>query len=113
MIYDQNTSPQQPVVMVNCPSQLIRGKEHTILNVTLPIVENGQSLRLDMSHVKAIDAAGIGALMMMRHYAEHSGGTFEIVAPSPRVLEVLRLTQLDSVLLASHVLHDSNQLAAA
>lgn len=85
---------------VACPAQLIRGREHVLLNVALPAVESAP-LMLDMSAVEAIDAAGLGALMMLRHCAEQSGYSFQIVSPSTRVLEMLRMTQLDSVLLAS------------
>lgn len=112
MTSDQ-TAFQAPVVLVSSPARLVRGKEHTMVNAALGAVESGQTVHLDMSSVEAIDAAGIGALLMLRHCAERAHGTFEIVSPSARVLDLLRLTQLESVLLAPDLRRNSDQLAAA
>ncbi len=55
-------------------------------------------LILDLSGVEFIDSAGLGALMILYGNMKLRGGQLRLVAPGPKVLEVLRLTRTDSIL---------------
>lgn len=49
-------------------------------------------LTIDLSGVSFIDSTGLGALVEIKNAADGRGVAFVLVAPSERVLEVLRLT---------------------
>lgn len=51
----------------------------------------------DLRGVTQIDSAGIRALVRGLTTSQRLGGSFKLVAPSPEVLSVLRVAQLDSV----------------
>jgi len=51
----------------------------------------------DLRGVTRIDSAGVRALVRGLTTAQRLGGSFTLVAPSPRVLAVLQLSRLDSV----------------
>jgi anti-anti-sigma factor len=51
----------------------------------------------DLRGVTRIDSAGVRALVRGLTTAQRLGGSFKLVAPSPRVLAVLQLARLDSV----------------
>lgn len=94
------TEYQRGAALVMCPSDLSRGQENQLLNLVMPIIEEG-SLLLDMSRVDSIDAAGIGTLVYLRQCADNAGATLAIVNPSERVREMLALVHLDGILLAA------------
>lgn len=54
-------------------------------------------LVLDLSAVEFIDSSGIGVLVELRNVAVEKQIRLELHDPSPRVVEVLRLTALDDV----------------
>jgi anti-anti-sigma factor len=79
------------VVTVRCRGRLVRGQETALLCAVFQ--QNGRDILLDLSGVTAIDAAGIGALVSLQ-----AAGTYlKLVDPCLAVLQVLRLTNLDSV----------------
>lgn len=51
----------------------------------------------DLRAVSAIDSTGVRALVRSHTTGQRLGGTFTLVAPSPRVREVLQLSHLESV----------------
>jgi anti-sigma B factor antagonist len=62
-------------------------------------VGNGvQKLVLDLSGIEFLDSAGLGVLMILYGNMKGHGGQLRIVAPGAKVLEVLKLTQTDSIL---------------
>ena len=81
-----------------CPPKLVRGTENALLQNVLSTVESSGVI-LDMSSVKAIDAAGVGMLMTLRQAADRAGTTLFLVNPSRRTREILSLLKLDGVLL--------------
>lgn len=91
---------QRGAALVMCPSDLSRGRENELLNLVMPIIEEG-SLLLDMSRVDSIDAAGIGTLVYLRQCADQAGATLAIVNPSVRVRAMLSLVHLDNIFLAA------------
>jgi anti-anti-sigma factor len=84
--------------MLACPTRLVRGKESELIAMALPFVES-RGVILDMSAVRAMDAAGVGSLMTLRQVAERAGTSMVLVNPSRRTRETLQLLGLDSVLL--------------
>jgi anti-sigma B factor antagonist len=52
---------------------------------------------LDLSNVTFMDSSGLGALLGGHRRARLLGGEVRLAAPSERVLEILRLTNLDRV----------------
>ena len=57
-----------------------------------------ERLILDLSGVEFMDSAGLGALMIFYGNMKVRGGQFRLVAPTARVLDVLKLTHTDSIL---------------
>ena len=80
------------VVILHCIGRIVRGEETAIL--CSAVQHHGQNVILDLSHVDGIDAAGVGALIALRA----AGIYLTLRDPSHPVSEVLRLTQLDTVL---------------
>jgi len=48
--------------------------------------------------VRYIDSSGVGDLMRSVTSLRQQGGDLKLLSPAPMVLEVLRITRLDSVL---------------
>jgi anti-sigma B factor antagonist len=55
-------------------------------------------LILDLSGIEYLDSAGLGALLILYGNMKVRGGQFRLVAPSAKVLEVLKTTHTDSIL---------------
>ena len=79
--------------------ELVRGQEGELLRRLKPLV-CAQSVTLDLSHVERIDAAGIATLISLYGSARAAGNVFAITNPAPRVLEILRLVELDRILIS-------------
>ena len=58
-------------------------------------------LDLDLEGVTFLDSRGLSVLLAARQRALRQGGSLQVVATSPQVLRVLRLTGLHHLLLAS------------
>ena len=80
-------------------TELVRGNELGLLERFTPLVRR-QSLTLDLSCVRRIDAAGVAALISLHAYAYEAGHCFNIVNPTPHVAEILSLVGLDRILLS-------------
>jgi anti-anti-sigma factor len=82
------------VVTVRCQGRLVCGLESDLFGAAVPHHRQDIIVVVDLSGVTAIDAAGIGALISLR-----AAGTYlRVVDPSETVRQVLRLTNLHSVL---------------
>lgn len=79
-------------VILVCQGRIVRGEETAVLCAA--VTQKQQHVTLDLTRVDAIDAAGIGVLVAL----QASGIYLTLLNPSAQVLEVLRVTQLDSVL---------------
>ena len=79
--------------------ELVRGNEDRVDAELLPHVRQS-SVALDLSQVERIDAAGIASLITLYCSAIEAGNEFYVVAPSDRVLELLRLVGLESILVS-------------
>jgi anti-anti-sigma regulatory factor len=88
-------------------TELVRGNELELLERFTPLVRR-QSLTLDLSCVRRIDAAGIAALISLHASAYEAGHCFNIVNPTPHVAEILSLVGLDRILLSHNAVERSH-----
>jgi len=65
--------------------------------VTDSISRQPKKIILDMSQVPFIDTSGLGVLVGLRATLKSQKIAFEVANPSDRVINVFRLTRLDSV----------------
>jgi anti-anti-sigma factor len=79
-------------VVLQCRGRIVRGHENAILCAA--VGQQARNLTLDLSGVDAIDAAGIGCLVSL----QASGIYLRLLNPTAQVREVLRVTQVDSIL---------------
>ena len=78
-------------------TELVRGQDQKFLETMKPLVRC-QSVRLDLSAVQRIDAAGLAALITLFCAARDAGHDFKISNPSPHVAEILSLVGLNRIL---------------
>lgn len=78
----------------------VRGQEQELIEELRPLVQS-QSVRLDVSGMKRIDAAGIAALVLLHCEALKAGHEFTIGHPSCQVARILTLVGLDHMLLSN------------
>lgn len=86
-----------PVIPVGIRS-IVWGAETEMLEEILPMVRH-QSLRLDLSRVERIDAAGLAALIALYRAACEAGHYFGVTNPTPHVREILSLVGLEKFLM--------------
>jgi anti-anti-sigma factor len=60
------------------------------------IGERGSAMVVDLSGVSTIDSAGLGQLISLATHARLSQSRLAVVSPTPFVVEVLKMTQLDN-----------------
>jgi len=63
------------------------------------IDRHGTPVVLDLASLSFCDARGLGALVRMNSYAGQAGCALRLMSPPPRLLEIMRLTNLDSELI--------------
>jgi anti-anti-sigma factor len=79
------------VVVLRCAGKIVHGDETSIL--CSAVHQESRNIVLDLTEVKAIDAAGIGALASL----QAAGFYLKLVNPTRRVREILKVTKLDSI----------------
>jgi anti-anti-sigma factor len=77
--------------------ELVRGREQEILEALEPLVHT-RSVRLDLSSIERIDAAGMAALVSLYCAACQAGHEFAVVNPPRRVAGILAMVGLDRIL---------------
>lgn len=75
----------------------VRGREQELIEELKPLVHS-QPVRLDLSLIERIDAAGLAALVSLYLAAREAGHTFAVVNPSRRAARIIALAGLDRVL---------------
>ena len=74
-------------------------EDRRLLPAIAAILERGQrAFLLNLRHLSYIDSPGIGEIVGAYTRVTRAGGLLKLCNPSPRVVEVLRSTNLDSVL---------------
>lgn len=77
--------------------ELVRGREQEILDRLQPLVHS-RSVRLDLSSVGRIDAAGLAALVSLYCAASKAGHDFSVINPPSHVARILAIVGLDGIL---------------
>lgn len=83
-------------VVLRCVGSVVLGDEAALLCPALR--QRGKTILLDLSLVDRIDAAGIGALVAL----QAAGIYLKFMDPSKAVVDVLKLTQVDSLFETVH-----------
>ena len=84
-------------VTLRCSGRIVLGLEaETLRCMATSRTEN--CLTLDLSGIRALDAAGIGLLVELQCWANRRGKALRIAQPSPCVRKLIGLTKLHSVL---------------
>jgi len=79
--------------------ELVRGREQEILEELRPLVLS-RSVRLDLSSIERIDAAGLAALVSLYSAASKAGHEFAVINPPRRVARIMAIVGLDRVLVS-------------
>jgi anti-anti-sigma factor len=79
------------ITVVHCLGRIVRGYDHVLLCPAAQQV--GRNVVLDLTHVDAIDAAGIGALVSL----QAAGVYLKLMNPTRQVREILKITNLDTI----------------
>lgn len=79
------------------------------LKATLQQINNEgfKNTILDLENVQYIDSSGLSALLVGNKLANASEGTFVITNISPPVMKLIKLSQLDSILITVPTLSES------
>jgi anti-anti-sigma factor len=67
--------------------------------VTVVIDRHPGPVVVDLTALRFCDARGLSALLRMTRYAERAGHPFRLTSPSPTLLRLLRIVELDRKLL--------------
>jgi anti-anti-sigma factor len=93
-----STTEVGDTVVLHCKGRLQFCEEAAVFSkLAHGILDSGRNLVLDFSEVETIDSSGIGELVLIYMRACGGGREVRIVQPTPRVLEVLELTNVSSL----------------
>lgn len=82
-------------VVVNLSGEIDLTCSDAVRKILLDTVVKTPLTLVDLSDVRVIDSSGISSLLDGEQTAKRRGNKIELVNPSPQVLRVLRLAQLD------------------
>ncbi len=86
------------VTVVHCHGRIVyRDEAATLPRTVEKVLANAHHIVLDLRGVESIDGAGLGQLLTALHLVNASGGTLHLASPSRRTLNLLQLTNLDTV----------------
>ncbi len=74
-------------------SGLLKGEFTLLLKV-----EGTNKLIIDLNEVESCDSSGLSALLVANRTLNSTNGSIRLVAPSEKVLTLIKITQLDRVL---------------
>lgn len=94
----------EPAVIVSAEeissqTELVGDQDSPLLERVTPLVRR-ESVSLDLSSVRRIDAAGIAALVKLYRAARDTGHDFTLLNVAPRIAQILALVGLDGILLS-------------
>jgi anti-sigma B factor antagonist len=88
----------EDVTVVHCQGRIVFREEAVALWRTVDdLMPHAQQVVLDLQEVEAIDGAGLGRLLAIQQRVTAHGGSLRIASPSRRTLDLLQLTNLDTV----------------
>lgn len=85
-----------PVTTIKCHGRLVSGNTDEIKKLVKPLIDaGGRKIVIDCSDLQHLDSSGLGALVGLKVSAINKGLVkLELVNLSPRVTELLKLTNL-------------------
>jgi len=86
-----------PNVTLRCSGKIVLGLEAETLRC-MAMSRRESCITLDLSGIRALDAAGLGLLVELQCWAKQENKALRIAAPSPCVRKLIALTNLHSVL---------------
>ncbi len=87
------------VMIVHCQGRIVYRDEAVALSrVVADVVKSTNKVVLDLGGVNSIDSAGIGELVFLHGWSQSRNVSLKCAGASPRVRELLGLTNVDQVL---------------
>jgi len=87
-----------PVNVVRCSGSFVLGRETEVLTQSVPgLLERGGPVILNLKDVVTIDTSGIGTLLLLHCWIHAAGSRISFCCLSPRISEMLRITNLSEV----------------
>ena len=85
------------VIVIHCEGRIVyRDEAAALTRVVTEALKNTRDVVLDLEGVQRIDSAGLGELVRMMTAADACGSRLKLAGVNPKVLQVLRLTNLIS-----------------
>jgi anti-sigma B factor antagonist len=101
-------STSNGVTVVYCRGRIVYREEAIVLSERIAeLLPDTHSLILDLSGVEMIDSAGLGELVVVLMWVQASGCSMKLAAPSHRIQELLKLTNLESIFEIHPTLEDA------
>ena len=89
---------ENKVTTVRCHGRLVAGDTDRIREVVKPLIPLGGRIVIDLGDLTYMDSAGLGSLLSLKVSAiTHGYCKLELANMTPRSLELLRITKLESV----------------
>jgi anti-anti-sigma factor len=96
----KNPRSDSTIQIVSGVRELVKGREQEILEGLQPLVQS-RSVRLDLSLMERIDAAGLAALVSLYCAASKAGHDFAVISPPSHVARILAIVGLDRILIST------------
>jgi len=92
------------IMVVHCEGRIVyRDEAAALTRVVTEALKNTREVVLDLEGVQRIDSAGLGELARIATAGGTKEGRLKLAGVNPRVMQLLRLTNLSSVF----VIHES------
>ena len=89
------------VTAVRCHGRLTVGNSDQLKDAVEPLISAGGHIVVDLGELKYLDSAGLGTLLSLKTSSlRHGSCRFELANVTQRILDLLRLTHTDTILLS-------------
>ena len=89
------------ITTISCRGRLVNDNAAEMKAVVRPFIEMGGRIVIDLSDLNYVDSAGLGELLALKVSAMKQGVCkMQFVNVTPRILELLRITHLEHILLS-------------
>ena len=85
------------IILFRCAGRFVSGDAERLRDA-IHIQTNARAIVLDLAEISSIDAAGVGMLASVHAWTQSIGRGFKLMNLSPRVQEVIEITNLKPVL---------------
>jgi anti-anti-sigma factor len=87
------------VTIVKCHGRLINDTSERFKEIIKPLIPRGGRIVLDLADISQLDSSGLGTLVSLKVSAiNHGYCMLELTNLTPRILELLRITNLVPIL---------------